>query len=318
MPDEHISDVILVIHGGAGVLSHEMHTPESEWQYRDTLRQSLEAGKAALEKADGGSLDAIVAAIQVMEDSTSFNAGKGASFNHDGVNELDAAIMDGSDRRAGAVAGLTIVKNPIAAARAVMDHSPHVMLAGAGAEAFAREQRLEIVDPSYFRTELRWQMLQEFLRNEQARKQESGRDAPKIRFGTVGCVALDRQGNLAAGTSTGGMTGKLPGRIGDSPLIGAGTFADDASCAVSGTGDGEYFIRAVAAHDTAAMVEYKGLSVAEAAHNVIYDKIKPAGGEGGVIVLDRAGHAAMVYCTEGMYRGYLTRGGEIRVMIFDR
>ncbi len=318
MVDEQVSDVVLLVHGGAGLLSHEMSTPDIEWQHRDTLRQSLEAGKAALEKSDGNSLDAVVAAIKVMEDSTSFNAGRGSSFNRDGRNELDASIMDGSNRRAGAVAAVTVVKNPIVAARAVMEHSRHVLLAGAGADAFAREQGLEIVDPSYFRTERRWQMLQAFLRKEKANKQTPMPDVPEVRFGTVGCVALDRRGNLAAGTSTGGMTGKLPGRIGDSPLIGAGTFADNASCAVSGTGDGEYFIRACAAHDIATLVQYKGFSVAEAAHRVIHDKIKSAGGEGGVIVLDRAGHAALVYNTEGMYRGYLTRSGEIRAMIFDR
>ncbi len=316
MPAESVTDVILVVHGGAGVLSHEMATPDVERQHRDTLHKSLEAGKMALEKPDGGSLDAVVAAIKVMEDSTSFNAGRGSSFNRAGQNELDASIMDGASRRAGAVAAVTVVKNPIVAARAVMEHSRHVLLAGAGGDAFAREQGLEIVDPSYFRTERRWQLLQEFLRKEPARKQPFERDEPDVRFGTVGCVALDRQGNLAAGTSTGGMTGKLPGRVGDTPQIGAGTFADNASCAVSGTGDGEYFIRACAAHDIAALVEYKDLSVVEAARRVIYDKIQPAGGEGGVIVLDRAGHAALVYNTEGMYRGYLTRSGEMRVMIF--
>jgi beta-aspartyl-peptidase (threonine type) len=316
MRHESVSDVVLVIHGGAGVLSHELPAPGADRDSRAALRQSLEAGKAALEKPGGNSLDAVVAAIAELEDLLPFNAGKGASFNRDGTIELDASIMDGRDRRAGAVAGVRRVKNPIMAARAVMDSSRFVMLAGGGADEFAREHGLQIVDPSYFSTDLRRQMLENMLRNE--RERQSPAAEPEARFGTVGCVALDRAGNLAAGTSTGGMTGKPPGRVGDSPIIGAGTFAENASCAVSGTGDGEFFIRACAAHDIAALVEYKGLSIADAAHRVIFDKIKPAGGEGGVIALDRAGHAALTFSTEGMYRGYLTRSGEMRVAIFDQ
>jgi beta-aspartyl-peptidase (threonine type) len=328
--DDKASDVVLAIHGGAGVLSKELLSPAIEADYRATLRKALMAGQAELDKQDGTSLDAVVAAIRVLEDSPLFNAGKGAAFNHAGRNELDASIMDGRSRKAGAVAAVQTIKNPIVAARAVMEKSKHVMMVGPGADAFAREHGLQIVDPSYYRTELRWQMLQDELRKEQRAKgkpatsDKSGSPAnmpssvAAVRFGTVGCVARDRQGNLAAGTSTGGLTAKLPGRVGDSPVIGAGTFADNNSCAVSATGDGEFFIRAVAAHDIAALVEYKGLSVAEASRIVIHDKIKPAGGEGGVIVLDRSGNLAMTYSTEGMYRAYLTRDGEIRVLIFNK
>lgn len=331
--DDKASDVILAIHGGAGVLSKELITPTAEQDYRAALRQALAAGRTSLEHDGGTSVDAVVAAIKVLEDSPLFNAGRGAAFNHEGQNELDASIMDGGRHRAGAVAAVHTIKNPIVAARAVMDQSKHVLIVGPGADAFARDHGLEIVDPSYFRTELRWNMLQEQLRKEKktegskqtpakpgraARGGDQPLDAAAIRFGTVGCVALDRQGNLAAGTSTGGLTGKLPGRVGDSPLIGAGTFADNASCAVSATGDGEYFIRAAAAHDIAALVEYKSLDVAEAARVVIHDKIKRAGGEGGVIVLDRAGNLSMTYSSEGMFRAYLTKSGEIHVMIFAK
>jgi beta-aspartyl-peptidase (threonine type) len=262
-----------------------------------------------------------------------FNAGKGAAFNHEGQNELDASIMDGGRHKAGAVAAVHTIKNPIVAARAVMEQSKHVLIVGPGADAFARDHGLEIVDPGYFRTELRWNMLQEQLRKEKkpepskeapAKSERTGASSPRLlvpaaaRFGTVGCIALDRQGNLAAGTSTGGLTGKLPGRVGDSPLIGAGTFADNDSCAVSATGDGEYFIRAAAAHDIASLVEYKALPVSEAARIVVHDKIKRAGGEGGVIVLDKAGNLSMTYSSEGMFRAYLTRSGEIHVMIFAK
>jgi L-asparaginase / beta-aspartyl-peptidase len=354
--DDKASEVVLAVHGGAGVVSEELAAPGAEKEYRAKLREAIEAGRAAIEKDGGDSVEAVVAAIKVLEDSPLFNAGKGAAFNHEGQNEMDASIMDGGRHKAGAVAAVRTIKNPIAAARAVMDSSKHVLLVGTGADAFAREHGLEIVDPSYFRTELRWNMLQEQLRKEKKAGEKPGKtsqaspaewdsphfrsadsikigtvpadcarekigrvpDSAAVRFGTVGCVALDRHGNLAAGTSTSGLTAKLPGRVGDSPLIGAGTFADNASCAVSATGDGEYFIRAAAAHDIAALVEYKGLPVAEASRIVIHDKIKRAGGEGGVIVLDRAGNLAMTYSSEGMFRAYLTRDGEIHVMIFAK
>jgi len=272
----------------------------------------LRAGFAELQGSGGASLDAVMAAVGSLEDAPYFNAGKGAALARDGSIELDAAVMDGATRRAGAVAGVTTVKNPIRAARLVMDRSRHVMLIGPAADAFARQHGAEIVDPAYFHTEQRWRMLQEELRKAAGEPSVHA----ESRCGTVGCVALDARGNLAAGTSTGGMTGKLPGRVGDTPIIGGGTLADNASCAVSATGDGEYFIRAVAAHDIAALVEYRGLSVAEAVRIVIHEKIKPAGGEGGAIVLDRRGSLAMTYSSEGMYRGYVTRSGQTRVMIY--
>jgi beta-aspartyl-peptidase (threonine type) len=324
--DDAAERVVLALHGGAGVLSKELMTPGKAKEYREVLEAALRAGHAKLQNGQATSRDAVVAAIRVLEDSPLFNAGKGAAFTRDGRNELDAAIMDGRTRRAGAVAAVTTVKNPIVAALLVMEKSPHVLLVGQGADAFAREYGAEIVDPSYFYTDLRWKMLEEELRQQKAppppqpRSQrpaepESGPPADH-RSGTVGCVAVDRQGNLAAGTSTGGLTAKLPGRVGDSPLIGAGTFADNRSCAVSATGVGEYFIRAVAAHDIAALVEYQGLTVAQASRIVVHEKIKRAGGEGGVIVLDRRGNLAMSYSSEGMYRGYVTRSGKSRVMIY--
>jgi beta-aspartyl-peptidase (threonine type) len=328
--DNSVDEVVLAVHGGAGVLSKELLTPEIEREYRKTLEVALKAGHAQLQAENGTACDAVVAAIRILEDSPLFNAGKGSAFNRAGRNEMDASIMDGRTRKAGAVAGVTIVKNPITAARLVMEKSPHVLICGTGADAFARSAGAEIVDPSYFYTDLRWKMLEEELRKKnlpipakpagvQSSEGHSSTSQPippeAHRFGTVGCVCLDHAGNLAAGTSTGGLTAKLPGRAGDSPLIGAGTFAANESCAVSATGDGEYFIRAVAAHDIASLVEYKGFSVAEASRTVIYEKIKPTGGEGGVLVLDRHGHLAMTYCTEGMYRGYVTKNGKIRVMI---
>ncbi|MGA2257653.1 MAG: isoaspartyl peptidase/L-asparaginase, partial [Thermoguttaceae bacterium] len=280
---ETADDCILAVHGGAGVLSRELTGNRgNEDECREALNAALRAGYAEFQKCRATSIDAVLSAVRSLEDSPCFNAGKGAAFTRDGQIELDAAVMDGATRRAGAVAGVTTVKNPIVAARLVMDRSAHVLLIGPAADGFARQHGAEIVDPAYFRTELRWRLLQEELRSQS--------EVPDVhaesRFGTVGCVAVDTRGNLAAGTSTGGMTGKLPGRVGDTPIIGGGTLADNASCAVSATGDGEYFIRAVAAHDIAALVEYKGLSVAEAARFVIHEKIKPAGGDGGAIVLD--------------------------------
>jgi len=301
------------VHGGAGLLSKELKRDgDNENQCRQALRAALLSGYAALQGNGATSIDAVLAAVRSLEDSPCFNAGKGAAFTRDGRNELDAAVMDGATHRAGAVAGVTTVKNPIVAARLVMDHSSHVLLIGPAADSFARRYGAEIVDPGYFRTEMRWRMFQDELR-----RQSATDDVPaESRFGTVGCVALDARGNLAAGTSTGGITGKQPGRVGDTPIIGSGTLADNASCAVSATGDGEYFIRAVAAHDIAALVEYRRLSVAEAARIVIHEKIKPAGGQGGAIVLDPRGNLAMTFSSEGMYRGYATRGGKTQVMIY--
>jgi beta-aspartyl-peptidase (threonine type) len=307
-PLDLADDCVLAIHGGAGILSREGNTVDC----RAALEAALRAGYDALQKPGATSLDAVLAAVCSLEDAPCFNAGKGAAFTRDGRVELDAAIMDGGTRRAGAVAGVTTVKNPIVAARLVMDRSPCVMLIGPAADAFAGENGAEIVAPEYFHTELRRRMLEEMLR----KHAHSHDPRAESRFGTVGCVALDNCGNLAAGTSTGGMTGKLPGRVGDTPIIGGGTFADNTSCAVSATGDGEYFLRAVAAHDIAALVQYKGLAAAEAVRIVIHEKIRPAGGKGGAIVLDGRGRLAMTYSSEGMYRGYVTRDGKTRAMIY--
>jgi beta-aspartyl-peptidase (threonine type) len=313
---------VLALHGGCGVMTRAEMTPAMEKEYRAALDAALVAGKAALDKEGGTALDAVIAAVIVMEDSPLFNAGKGAAFSRDGRNELDAAIMDGSTGRAGAVAGVTTVKNPITAARAVMEKSGHVLLAGPGADAFAKSAGCQIVDPSYFRTEYRWRAYQERLRKEKdADGKSSSIDRKSLpgaeRFGTVGAVALDRHGNLAAATSTGGLTMKRHGRIGDSPIIGAGTFARNESCAVSATGDGEYFIRGVAAHDVAARVEYKKQSVADAARDALANRITKAGGEGAFIVLDRTGALAMPFNTEGMYRGYVTSDGKRHVAIYQ-
>src|SRR5438477_5099323 len=263
MAEDH--KIMLVMHGGAGTITRQSMTPETEKQYRETLEQAMRAGHAVLMKG-GSSLDAVETSIRILEDSPLFNAGKGAVFTHEGKNELDAAIMDGKTMKAGAVAGVTIVKNPISAARAVMEKSPHVMMTGHGAELFATKMGLEIVDPSYFWTERRWKALQQELLKEGS--------APDGKHGTVGCVALDRDGNLAAGTSTGGTTNKQFGRVGDSPIIGAGTYAANDSVAVSATGTGEFFIRWTVAYDIAALYKYKGMSVKDAGDEVIHRKLE--------------------------------------------
>ncbi len=300
---------VFVIHGGAGVIAKEV-TPEKEKAYRAELQRALEAGYAVL-KGGGNGLDAVSKAIVIMEDSPLFNAGKGAVFNHDGKNELDASIMDGATLRAGAVASVHRVRNPILLARAVMEKSPHVMLVGDGAEEFARSIGVTLVDPKYFYTEQRWQQLQEALKEEQD-KPAAGK-APG--HGTVGAVALDQQGHLAAGTSTGGMTNKRYGRIGDSPIIGAGTYAN-AKCAVSATGWGEYYIRANAAHDICARDEYKGEPIAQAAKEVVMEVVPKLGGDGGVIALDAQGNISTPFNTEGMFRGWIDRDGKIHIAIF--
>jgi beta-aspartyl-peptidase (threonine type) len=289
------------MHGGAGTILRERMTPAVEQQYRAALAEALQAGYRRL--AGGGSgLDAVVAAITILEDSPLFNAGRGAVFTADGRNSLDASIMDGATLRAGAVAGVTDVKNPIALARLVMEKSPHVMLSAAGAEQFARLQGIPSTPREWFYTEPRWQDLQ------------SARAAEK--FGTVGAIALDRTGALAAGTSTGGMTNKKWGRIGDSPIIGAGTYANT-RCAVSGTGWGEYFIRNAVAHDICARVEYTNASVAAAADEVIMRKLEQQEKDtGGVIAMDRDGHIAAPFNTTGMYRGWIDQDGRATVHIF--
>lgn len=291
----------IVIHGGAGEMTRENLTPELEKEYRESLLVAMNTGKKIL--AEGGSsLDAVEQTIRTMEDNPLFNAGKGAVFTHEGRNELDAAIMDGSNLAAGAVAGVTDIKNPITAARKVMTNSPHVMLAGQGASQFAKEQGLEIVPPSYFYTEKQFNALQEMLKKE--------------KNGTVGCCALDKNGNLAAGTSTGGMTGKRYNRIGDSPIIGAGTYANNSTCAVSATGHGEYFIRYTVAHDISALMEYKGLTLREASELVINDKLVKAGGSGGVICLDKSGNVSMSFNSSGMFRGFSTADGKEGIFIY--
>ena len=270
--------LMFVMHGGAGTITRGSMTAEIEKDYRETMEKALRAGHAVLARG-GVSLDAVEAGIRILEDSPLFNAGKGAVFTHDGKNEMDAAIMDGHGLRAGSVAGVTIIKNPIRAARAVMDKSPHVMMAGKGAELFATKMGLEIVDPSYFWTERRWKSLQQELIKEQ--EQQKGTPHAAVRqendthYGTVGAVALDAHGDLAAGTSTGGTTNKQYGRIGDAPIIGAGTYADNGSVAVSCTGAGEYFIRWTVAHDIAALVKYKGMTVEQAGNEVIHRKLEP-------------------------------------------
>ncbi|HYM28313.1 MAG TPA: isoaspartyl peptidase/L-asparaginase [Steroidobacteraceae bacterium] len=290
--------VAIVIHGGAGVIERAKMTPAAEASYRAGLSAALDAGYAVLDKG-GSSLDAVTAAVRMMEDDPQFNAGRGAVLNHQGDAELDAAIMDGSGPHAGAVAAVHHVKNPIELARLVMEQSPHVLLVGDGAEEFALEHGVALVPRSYFRTERRERELEEARKAEAARARAAGVTAS----GTVGAVALDRAGNLAAATSTGGLTNKHLGRVGDSPLIGAGTYANNATCAVSGTGDGEYFIRQVLAYDICALLAYRHLTLQQAVHEVIHEKLQRTGGEGGVIALDPAGHMAMDFNSAGMFRG---------------
>lgn len=292
----------IALHGGAGNMNRENFTQEQLDTYRNELLKALEIGKNIL--ANGGtSLNAVEQVIRYMEDCPLFNAGKGAVFTHEGKNELDAAIMDGSNLAAGAVACVGDVKNPISAARMVMEHSPHVMLIGGGASEFSREQGLEMVDSSYFFTQHRRDDLQKTLSKE--------------KMGTVGCVALDMSGNLAAGTSTGGMTNKRYNRVGDAPIIGAGTYANNATCAVSATGHGEFFIRYTVAHDISALMEYKGLNLADAAELVINHKLVNVGGSGGVIAIDKNGEVCLTMNTTGMFRAFAKWNGEQMVAIFE-
>lgn len=288
----------IAIHGGAGVIDPARMTPERAASYRMGLAAALDAGYAILEHG-GSSLDAVTAAVRVMEDDPQFNAGRGAVLNHEGEAELDAAIMDGHGPRAGAVAGVRHVKNPIELARLVMEKSPHVLLVAEGAEEFALEQGVVLVAGDYFRTEARARELDEARRAQSERLKAAAPGGT----GTVGAVALDRAGHLAAATSTGGLTNKHRGRVGDSPIVGAGTYADDESCAVSGTGEGEFFIRQVVAHDICALVQYRHLTLAQAVHEVIHEKLRRSGAEGGVIAVDGAGHIAMDFNSVGMFRG---------------
>ncbi len=310
---------VLVIHGGAGTITKEMMTPEKEKAYRTELENALKAGFAELQKGKT-SIDAVQASIVIMENSPLFNAGKGAVFTHEGKNELDASIMYGKDKSAGAIAGVHTIKNPIKAAIAVMQKSEHVLLSGKGAEEFAKLQKLELVDPKYFWTKDRWNGLQKALEKEKLKKSTTQNSKkPNYleidqKFGTVGCVAIDKDGNITAGTSTGGMTNKRWNRIGDSPIIGAGTYANE-QVGISGTGWGEYFIRSTAARTVAAKMEYQNKDIKTATQEVI-SEIGKMGGDGGLIALDKNGNIAMEMNTAGMYRGAITDKGEIEIYIY--
>lgn len=299
-PENDKIDFAIAIHGGAGTITRKNMTTEKEGAYRSKLEEALNIGYSILEKG-GSSLDAVEATVRIMEDSELFNAGKGAVFTNAGTNELDASIMDGINLKAGAVAGVKTIKNPISAARKVMEETWHVMLSGDGADEFAKEQNLDIVDPIYFYTQRRW----DNLKKTQTKK-----------HGTVGCVALDKKGNLAAGTSTGGLTNKQWGRVGDSPIIGAGTYANNKTCAVSGTGQGEYFIRGNVAYDVSAIMEYENKSVGNAARKVI-SKLSDLGGEGGVIAMDSHGNISMPFNTSGMYRGFKKSNSSAKILIYN-
>jgi beta-aspartyl-peptidase (threonine type) len=292
----------LAIHGGAGTIERKDMDAETEKAYMDALHQALDIGEAVLSKG-GSSMDAVEYTIKYLEDNPLFNAGKGAVFTHDGKNELDASIMNGENQMAGAVGAVTIVKNPITLARSVMEKSPHVMMTGAGAEEFAVMCKLDTVPPSYFFTQKRWEGLLNAQKEDSLRKADKHTNDKK--FGTVGCVALDLNGNIAAGTSTGGMTNKRYNRLGDAPIIGAGTFADNASCGVSCTGHGEFFIRYTVARDIAALMEYKELTLQEACDQIVYKKLVDKGGEGGLIAVDKNGNIEMPFNTSGMYRGWV-------------
>ena len=316
-PDPHRAEVILTrgdapkyaiaIHGGAGVITKDK-IPDGGRAHLEALRAALELGRSTL-AAGGTSLDAVEKVVRRLEDDPLFNAGKGAVYDHDGLHELDAAIMDGRRLACGAVAAVKTVKNPISLARLVMERSPHVLLVGEGADRFAAEMGVERVGQDYFHTAYRYEEWQQELR-----KKRGGADAGKS-HGTVGAVALDRFGNLAAATSTGGTTDKLAGRVGDSPIVGAGTYADNRTCAVSGTGSGEEFIRHAVAHDIAALIEYRGATVQQAAEAVVRGKLRP--GDGGVIVVGRDGAIALVFNSEGMYRGAADSTGRFDVKIWE-
>lgn len=317
---------VLVIHGGAGTILKSQMRPEKEKAYHAALDSALQKGYDILRNG-GTALDAVEACIRYMEDNPLFNAGKGAVFTNEGKNELDAAIMDGKTLAAGSVAGVTVIKNPITAARAVMEKSPHVMMVGKGAEQFAKEKGLEIVDPSYFYTEDRYKGMlrvreRDSIANDTASlksfkpgalKQPENHDD---KYGTVGAVALDRHGNLAAATSTGGMTNKKFGRVGDAPVIGAGTYANNNTAALSGTGWGEFYIRLVLTKSISDMMEYGKVSLQKAADELVMKRLPALGGDGGLIAVDKDGNIAMPFCTEGMYRGFVREDGKKVVKIY--
>ena len=321
----------IVVHGGAGVIERSKLGPEGDKAYREGLKQAVEAGTAILDKG-GSALDAVEAAIHVLEDDPHFNAGRGAVFSREGKNEMDSSIMDGSNLKAGAVAGVTRARHPISAARAVMEKSPHVMIAGSGADAFAASVGLEMQPPSFFFTESRWQGLVKELKKQglpiPPRPEGVPAAGPMIpvaqldessdthTYGTVGVVALDRQGNVAAGTSTGGMQAKMPGRVGDSPIIGAGTYASNQSCAVSGTGAGEYFIRLGVAREICNLVYFKGMKLQDAADEVIHHELEALHGDGGVIAVSPDGQQAWSFNTPGMFRAKMSEGGKLEIGVY--
>lgn len=314
----------LVIHGGAGTILKENLSDSLETAYRTKLKEAITVGHTIL-KNGGTAMEAVTKTINILEDSPLFNAGKGAVFTFEETNELDASVMDGATLNAGAVAGVTHIKNPIDLAEAVMTQSEHVLLSGKGAEVFAAEKGFDLVAPSYFYTEKRFQSMKDQKTKMLQQLKDSTTSAvtlPKdpyskdTKFGTVGCAALDTHGNLAAGTSTGGMTNKRWNRIGDAPLIGAGTYANNATCAVSSTGWGEFFIRGMVAHDISAMMEYKGVSLQAAASEVIQKKLPDLGGSGGIIAIDNKGNVAMEFNTSGMYRAHMNAAGDLVIGIY--
>jgi L-asparaginase / beta-aspartyl-peptidase len=328
MPEfnQDIRNIALAVHGGAGSIHRDAMTPAAEADYRAGLECALLAGYRLL-AAGSGSVDAVTAAVSALEDNPLFNAGKGAVFTHDGRIELDAAIMDGHSGQAGAVAGVTSVKNPVRAARAVMEQSRHVLLIGAGADQFAAAHGLDIVDQAYFFSQQRWDQLQKIRHGAQLALDHDGQPAQSgsttekppdsdEKFGTVGAVARDGAGNLAAATSTGGLTNKLFGRVGDSAIIGAGTYAENASAAISGTGIGEYFMRGLLAHDIAVRIKYAGASLAQAVEQAIATVLAAKGGEGGVIALDCRGAIQFGFNTEGMFRGAIRSDGRPQVQMY--
>lgn len=316
-------EIAIVIHGGAGTILKKNMSPELEEEYKLVLEKAVREGYTIL-KNGGTSIDAVEKTINILEDSPLFNAGKGAVFTNEGKNELDASIMDGKTLKAGAVAGVTTVKNPIDLARAVMEKSEHVMLAREGAEYFASKNGIEIVDPSYFYVEKRYNSLLKAKKKEAIELDHDSKasfydpDIKDAKFGTVGCVALDKDGNITAGTSTGGMTNKKWGRIGDSPVIGAGTYANNRTCGISATGWGEFFIRNVVAYDISAMMEYKNISLEEASKEVIQNKLTKLGGTGGIIALDAKGNIVMEFNTAGMYRASIDKDEKLTIAIYNK
>jgi L-asparaginase / beta-aspartyl-peptidase len=307
----------IAIHGGAGTINKDLVTPRQEEEYKTGLHAALEAGDKILGKG-GRALDAVEAAIIVLEDNPLFNAGRGAVFTHEGKHEMDAALMSGEDLSAGAVTGVSNIRNPVKLARAIMEHSGHVLLAGEGANEFAKKMELDFMPDEYFFSQYRYDQLQ-LIKDTGVVKLDHSRSDVKTekKFGTVGAVALDVHGNLAAGTSTGGLTNKRYGRVGDTPIIGAGTYANNKTCAISCTGVGEYFIRVVAAYDISCLMEYKGLSLAEACTEVVQNKLLKLGGEGGLIAMDALGNIEFPFNSEGMYRGMKKEDGDFWVAIYN-